>query len=69
VQVTLLVDAKADVDEVNRALLDVNGQLHLKASAAPPPPPPAPLPPAPPPPRITTVSPHHRRRPFQPCFP
>jgi len=30
--VTLLVDAKADVDEVNRALLDVNGQLHLKAS-------------------------------------
>ena len=32
--VNLLVDGKADVDEINRALLDVNGQLNLKASMA-----------------------------------
>jgi hypothetical protein len=32
--VNLLIDGKADVDEINRALLDVNGQLNLKASMA-----------------------------------
>lgn len=30
--VNVLLDTKADVDEVNRALLDLNGQIHLKAS-------------------------------------
>ncbi len=28
----VLLDGKADIDDVNRALLDVNGQLNLKAS-------------------------------------
>jgi len=31
--VNVLLDSKADVDEVNRALLDINAQLNLKASA------------------------------------
>ena len=31
---TYFTTGKADVDEINRALLDVNGQLNLKASMA-----------------------------------